>query len=148
MAAIYDYDLIAVSQNYPFGAKSAWLKKLEDGFNIAFYPEGKTSSVFKKPQNGFSKILGYLVQEKVDLQILPVSIFFKRGVFKAVISQPVLIINKDVKATVKTIITNIASNLPKNLQDIELEKPLIDNSKSQVHKQPAGDQKLKPAELL
>src|SRR3989344_5970045 len=81
LEAIDCYNFIGISKNYPFARFEKWQQYFKNGFDIAFYPEGKTSNGLKKVGNRFIKLLKFLKQHKIVFQILPVSIYLKKSQF-------------------------------------------------------------------
>ena len=137
LASIYCYNFIGVSKNYPFGQFEKWAKFLKSGYSIAVYPEGQISSQMKEAKPGFDKLLDYLKSIKVIFQILPVSIYCKKGSFETIVGYPINPTAPGAEAA-KTTMLSIAGNLPVYLQGTYRKK--IEEFKAQARQQPANGQ--------
>lgn len=140
MAAVHDYDFIPVSTNYPFSAKSRWLERLKSGHNIALYPEGVISTKLRQSQKGFARILSYLAENNIKVQILPVGVYSENGIFK--INFGKVFLPNNLKLVEDEVMFAIATNLPFYLRGAYSTFPKGELlPKFPVHKQLEGDQK-------
>lgn len=115
LAAIDVYDFVGIGKGYPFGQKKKWLNSLNSGFNIAFYPEAKTSTKLKRAKPAFAEIINYLQEENITFQILPVTVYEKRKVFYVTVANPISSIGHPPDLVQETMLA-IATNLPKKLR--------------------------------
>jgi len=111
LAAIYCYDAIGVSRNYPFGQFEKWAIYLKKGYSIGSYPEAAVSREMKKAKVGFAELLKYLKNNKIKYQILPVSIYFSKSSFYAHVAKPITPFADPAKSA-NLAMLKIASNLP------------------------------------
>lgn len=114
LAAIFCYDLIGVSKNYPFSNIEVWEDKLKSGFNVAFFPEGSPSKQIKTANGEFSGYLHKLNKKIPNLQILPTSVFYSEKIFFVKFHSP-LKINGQPQKLADSVMTKVAKNLPLNL---------------------------------
>ncbi len=144
ISAIDVYDFIGVSQNYPFWGKSWWLARLKSGYNIALYPEGAMTTKLRDPKLGLAQILEYLAQNHIEVQILPIGVYFEDSTFKANFGKPFKY--KSLDRVELEVMCRIAQNLPENLQGKWATKASV-RARSQVLQQPADGQIPKLGEL-
>lgn len=138
LASIYCYDYIGISKNYPFGNFQEWVRYLASGYSIGAYPEAVISTRMKNAQVGFASLLKYLSGQKIKYQILPVSIYWQKGIFYCIVSEPVITSQDYIKAA-NLAMLKIAANLPIYLQGAYTKG--VEDFKAQARLQSAGDQK-------
>ena len=115
LAAIYCYDLIGVSQNYPFSKIDEWENKLKRRFNIAFFPEGSPSRELKQTNGDFEKYLALLKEKIGNIQILPTSVYYTDKTFFIKFHRP-MAVNKTSHEVAKSAILKIAESLPPHMR--------------------------------
>ncbi len=75
------YDFIGVGKNYPFGQRASWASYLNRGYNIACYPEAKVSAKLLAPKPGLNSVINYLKNKKINVNILPVAVYWDGNKF-------------------------------------------------------------------
>ena len=115
LAVIDVYNFLGVGKHYPFNNQNKWVEYINDGYDIGFYPEATTGTKMRPAKKRFVNILEFLKSQKMNFQVLPISIYEKNKKFYLTVNKTIKSSNNSVFISQHTMLS-IAASLPKSLR--------------------------------